>query len=54
MDDSEVQFDERGLVPCVVQDWRSGEVLTLAYMNAESLALTRETGEVHFFSRSRQ
>jgi phosphoribosyl-ATP pyrophosphohydrolase/phosphoribosyl-AMP cyclohydrolase len=54
VDDSEVQFDERGLVPCVVQDWRTGEVLTLAYMNAESLALTRDTGEVHFFSRSRQ
>jgi phosphoribosyl-AMP cyclohydrolase / phosphoribosyl-ATP pyrophosphohydrolase len=54
MDDSEVVFDEQGLVPCVVQDWRSGEVLTLAYMNAESLALTRETGETHFFSRSRQ
>jgi phosphoribosyl-ATP pyrophosphohydrolase/phosphoribosyl-AMP cyclohydrolase len=41
-------------VPCVVQDWRSGEVLTLAYMNAEALARTRETGEMHFFSRSRQ
>jgi phosphoribosyl-ATP pyrophosphohydrolase/phosphoribosyl-AMP cyclohydrolase len=41
-------------VPCIVQDWRTGEVLTLAYMNAESLRLTRETGEVHFFSRSRQ
>jgi len=54
VDDSEVQFDERGLVPCIVQDWRSGEVLTLAYMNAESLALTRETGEVHFWSRSRE
>jgi phosphoribosyl-ATP pyrophosphohydrolase/phosphoribosyl-AMP cyclohydrolase len=54
VDDSEVAFDERGLVPCIVQDWRSGEVLTLAYMNAESLALTRKTGEVHFFSRSRQ
>ncbi len=54
MDDSEVSFDERGLVPCVVQDWASGEVLTLAYMNAESLRLTRETGQVHFFSRSRQ
>jgi phosphoribosyl-ATP pyrophosphohydrolase/phosphoribosyl-AMP cyclohydrolase len=53
MDDSEVVFDERGLVPCVVQDWRSGEVLTLAYMNAESLRLTRATGETHFFSRSR-
>jgi phosphoribosyl-AMP cyclohydrolase / phosphoribosyl-ATP pyrophosphohydrolase len=54
VDDSEVQFDDQGLVPCVVQDWRSGEVLTLAYMNAESLRLTRETGEMHFFSRSRQ
>ena len=47
-------FDERGLVPCVVQDWRTGEVLTVAYMNAESLRLTRETGETHFWSRSRQ
>ena len=47
-------FDERGLVPCIVQDWHTGEVLTLAYMNAESLALTRSTGEVHFYSRSRQ
>jgi phosphoribosyl-AMP cyclohydrolase / phosphoribosyl-ATP pyrophosphohydrolase len=54
VDDSEIAFDERGLVPCVVQDWRTGEALTLAYMNAESLRLTRETGEVHFFSRSRQ
>jgi phosphoribosyl-AMP cyclohydrolase / phosphoribosyl-ATP pyrophosphohydrolase len=54
MDDSEVAFDERGLAPCVVQDWRTGEVLTLAYMNAESLALTRQTGELHFYSRSRQ
>lgn len=47
-------FDEHGLVPCVVQDWRTGEVLTVAYMNAESLRLTRETGETHFFSRSRE
>ncbi|MGZ4186282.1 MAG: bifunctional phosphoribosyl-AMP cyclohydrolase/phosphoribosyl-ATP diphosphatase HisIE [Solirubrobacteraceae bacterium] len=54
MDDSKIAFDERGLVPCIVQDWHSGEVLTLAYMNAESLALTRQTGEIHFFSRSRQ
>ncbi len=54
MEDSEIAFDERGLVPCVVQDWRTGEVLTLAYMNAESLRLTRETGHMHFFSRSRQ
>jgi phosphoribosyl-ATP pyrophosphohydrolase/phosphoribosyl-AMP cyclohydrolase len=49
----DIAFDERGLAPCVIQDWASGEVLTLAYMNAESLALTRETGELHLFSRSR-
>jgi phosphoribosyl-AMP cyclohydrolase / phosphoribosyl-ATP pyrophosphohydrolase len=54
VDDAEVVFDERGLVPCIVQDWRTGEVLTLAYMNAEALRRTRETGEIHFFSRSRQ
>jgi phosphoribosyl-ATP pyrophosphohydrolase/phosphoribosyl-AMP cyclohydrolase len=54
MDDSDIQFDERGLVPCIVQNWRTGEVLTLAYMNAEALRLTRETGETHFYSRSRQ
>ena len=54
MDDSQIAYDERGLVPCVVQDWSSGEVLTVAYMNAEALARTRETGEMHFFSRSRQ
>ena len=50
---SEIRFDDRGLVPCVAQDWATGEVLTLAYMNAEALRLTRESGEVHFFSRSR-
>jgi phosphoribosyl-ATP pyrophosphohydrolase/phosphoribosyl-AMP cyclohydrolase len=49
----EVEFDDRGLVPCIVQDWRTGEVLTLAWMNAEALARTRETGETHFWSRSR-
>ena len=53
MDDSAIAYDERGLVPCVVQDWRSGEVLTLAYMNAEALARTRESGELHLWSRSR-
>jgi phosphoribosyl-ATP pyrophosphohydrolase/phosphoribosyl-AMP cyclohydrolase len=53
MDDAQVVYDERGLVPCVVQDWSTGEVLTVAYMNAEALRLTRETGEMHFFSRSR-
>jgi phosphoribosyl-ATP pyrophosphohydrolase/phosphoribosyl-AMP cyclohydrolase len=54
VDDSQIAYDERGLVPCIVQDWSTGEVLTLAYINAESLSLTRETGEMHFFSRSRQ
>lgn len=49
----EIVFDQRGLVPCVAQDWRTGEVLTLAYMNAEALRLTLEREEVHFFSRSR-
>lgn len=51
---SELKFDERGLVPCVAQDFASGEVLTLAYVNEESLRLTVETGEVHFYSRSRE
>ena len=48
-----IRFDERGLVPCVVQDWATGEVLTLAYMNEDALRRTRETGETHFYSRSR-
>jgi phosphoribosyl-ATP pyrophosphohydrolase/phosphoribosyl-AMP cyclohydrolase len=50
----QIQFDERGLVPCVAQDFASGEVLTLAYANEEALRLTVETGEMHFFSRSRE
>jgi phosphoribosyl-ATP pyrophosphohydrolase/phosphoribosyl-AMP cyclohydrolase len=54
LDELEIAFDERGLVPCVMQDWHTGEVLTLAYMNAEALRRTRETGEIHFFSRSRR
>jgi phosphoribosyl-AMP cyclohydrolase / phosphoribosyl-ATP pyrophosphohydrolase len=49
----DIAFDERGLAPCVIQDWATGEVLTLAYMNAEALARTRETGQLHLFSRSR-
>jgi phosphoribosyl-ATP pyrophosphohydrolase/phosphoribosyl-AMP cyclohydrolase len=52
--DALVAYDERGLVPCVVQDWTTGEVLTLAYMNAQALARTRETGELHLYSRSRE
>jgi phosphoribosyl-AMP cyclohydrolase / phosphoribosyl-ATP pyrophosphohydrolase len=53
LDPSLVAFDDRGLVPCVIQDWRSGEVLTLAYMNAEALDRTQQTGELHLYSRSR-
>lgn len=51
---SDVRFDENGLVPVVVQDARTRRVLTLAYMNAESLARTLETGETWFWSRSRK
>jgi phosphoribosyl-ATP pyrophosphohydrolase/phosphoribosyl-AMP cyclohydrolase len=47
-------YDERGLVPCVVQDWTTGEVLTLAYMNELALERTRATGELHLWSRKRQ
>jgi phosphoribosyl-ATP pyrophosphohydrolase/phosphoribosyl-AMP cyclohydrolase len=52
--DSEIVYDEHGLVACIVQDWASGEVLTLAYMNALALERTRATGELHLWSRSRQ
>jgi phosphoribosyl-AMP cyclohydrolase / phosphoribosyl-ATP pyrophosphohydrolase len=50
----EPAFGENGLLPCVVQDWRTGEVLTVAYMNEEALARTRESGETWFWSRSRR
>jgi phosphoribosyl-ATP pyrophosphohydrolase/phosphoribosyl-AMP cyclohydrolase len=50
----QIEFDDDGLVPCVVQDWRTGEVLTLAYMNREALERTVSSGETHFWSRSRQ
>jgi phosphoribosyl-AMP cyclohydrolase len=49
-----LQFDENGLIPAVVQDASSGEVLMLAYMNAESLRRTLESGQAWFWSRSRQ
>jgi phosphoribosyl-ATP pyrophosphohydrolase/phosphoribosyl-AMP cyclohydrolase len=49
----DVRFDERGLVPSIVQDARTREVLTLAYMNEESLRRTLEEGETWFWSRSR-
>jgi len=49
----QIAFDERGLAPCVVQDASTGEVLTVAYLNAEALERTIESGEMHFWSRSR-
>jgi phosphoribosyl-AMP cyclohydrolase len=49
-----LQFDENGLIPAVVQDASSGEVLMLAYMNAESLRRTLESGQAWFWSRSRR
>jgi phosphoribosyl-AMP cyclohydrolase len=48
------QFDARGLIPAIVQDAGSGQVLMLAWMNAESLAKTLASGETYFWSRSRQ
>ena len=53
MPEADIAFDDDGLVPCVIQDWASGEVLTLAYMNADALDRTRATGQVHLYSRSR-
>jgi len=49
----EIKFDDRGLIPAIVQNAKTREVLTLAYMNRESLARTIETGETWFWSRSR-
>jgi len=48
------KFDERGLIPAVTTDYRTGELLMHGYMNAEALRRTIETGEAHYWSRSRQ
>lgn len=53
MNPADLKFDERGLIPAIVQDANTREVLTLAYMNRESLERTIETGETWFWSRSR-
>ncbi|HEY2636466.1 MAG TPA: bifunctional phosphoribosyl-AMP cyclohydrolase/phosphoribosyl-ATP diphosphatase HisIE [Solirubrobacteraceae bacterium] len=53
MDPAAIAYDDRGLVPCVVQDWRTGEVLTLAYADAQAVERTLATGELHLWSRSR-
>lgn len=50
----QVKFDEKGLIPAVVQNANTGEVLMVAYMNEESLKMTQETKKATFFSRSRQ
>jgi phosphoribosyl-ATP pyrophosphohydrolase/phosphoribosyl-AMP cyclohydrolase len=49
----EIEFDQRGLAPCIVQDFATGEVLMFAWVSAESLEMTLETGDLHFHSRSR-
>ena len=50
----DIKWDERGLIPAIVQDATTAQVLMLAYMNAEALRLTLDTGEAHFWSRSRR
>jgi phosphoribosyl-ATP pyrophosphohydrolase/phosphoribosyl-AMP cyclohydrolase len=49
-----IKYDEKGLIPAVIQDADTGEVLMLGFMNKESLSRTVKSGEVWFFSRSRQ
>ena len=51
---TEVRFDDRGLVPVVVQQWDTGEVLMLAWMDSEALRRTRETRQATYWSRSRE
>lgn len=51
---NKIRFDERGLVPAIIQDYQSGQVLMMAYMNEESLRKTIESGKTWFYSRSRQ
>lgn len=50
----ELKYDEKGLIPAIIQDAVNGDVLMMAYMNRESLRMTVETGFTHFWSRSRQ
>jgi phosphoribosyl-AMP cyclohydrolase len=49
-----LKYDQNGLIPAVVQDASTNEVLMVAWMNAEAVELTRQTGEAYFWSRSRQ
>jgi phosphoribosyl-AMP cyclohydrolase len=54
MSEPPLKYDDRGLIPAVIQDVTTGEVLMMAWMNIEALKLTQETGETHFWSRSRR
>lgn len=49
-----LKYDENGLIPAIVQDSETGDVLMMAYMNEQSLAMTLESGYTHFWSRSRR
>jgi len=49
-----IRFDEQGLIPAVVQERATGQVLMVAWMNDDALQLTRKTGQAHFWSRSRK
>ena len=49
-----LKYDKKGLIPAIIQDDKTGEVLMVGYMNPESLKLTRESGDAWFYSRSRQ
>ena len=53
-DPASLKYDANGLIPCIVQEERTGEVLMLAWMNAEAVARTLATGRVTYWSRSRQ
>lgn len=53
-DPTRLKYDQNGLIPAIAQDHASGEVLMMAWMNAQSLARTLETGQVTYWSRSRQ
>lgn len=52
-DETQLLYDDEGLIPCIIQDARTAEVLMLGWMNRESLELTNASGEIHFWSRSR-
>lgn len=49
-----LKFDKEGLIPAIIQDYKSGEVLMMAYMNKGALERTLSTGKAHFYSRSRK